>query len=86
MKNKVAHSIEAPGSTVCVDIFQRPDGSWGIEEYRRDPEDGRGWFMVGYLGEAVYPNQSKALAAALELVPWLSLDLLEGMKPRNNTC
>jgi hypothetical protein len=23
----------------CVDIFRRPDGSYGFEEFRRDPED-----------------------------------------------
>lgn len=77
MKNKVAHSIEAPGGTVCVDIFQRPDGSWGIEEYRRDPEDGHGWFMTGYLGDTIYPNQLTALDAALKLVPWLLPEQVE---------
>ncbi|HEY2564091.1 MAG TPA: hypothetical protein VGI44_10300, partial [Acidimicrobiales bacterium] len=23
----------------CVDIFSRPDGTFGFEEFRRDPED-----------------------------------------------
>lgn len=77
MKNKVAHSIEAPGGAVCVDIFQRPDGSWGIEEYRRDAEDGFGWFMTGYLGERVYANRLVALQGALELVPWLEPEQIE---------
>jgi hypothetical protein len=24
----------------CVDLFLRPDGSYGVEEFRRDVEDG----------------------------------------------
>jgi len=26
----------------CVDVFARPDGTFGFEEFRRDPED-MGW-------------------------------------------
>lgn len=73
MKNKVHCSIEAPGGDVCVDIFQRPDGSWGIEEYRRDVEDGRGWFTTGFLGEARYETRESAESAANELVPWTAV-------------
>ena len=43
----VARSIEAPGGARCVDVFRRRDGLWGFEEYRRDAEDGRGWFQIG---------------------------------------
>lgn len=70
MKNKVLHSFEAPGSLVCVDIFQRPDGSWGMEEYRRDPEDGRGWYVTGFLGEVRYTDRESALSAAESLISW----------------
>lgn len=70
MKNKVHQSFEAPGGSVCVDIFQRPDGSWGIEEYRRDSEDGRGWYVTGFLGEARYADCESALSAAQSLVAW----------------
>ena len=70
MKNKVHNSFEAPGGSVCVDIFQRPDGSWGIEEYRRDSEDGRGWYVTGFLGEARYADRESALSSAQSLVAW----------------
>ena len=70
MKNKVHLSVEAPGGSVCVDVFQRPDGSWGIEEYRRDAEDGRGWYVTGFLGEERYPDRESALLSARALVPW----------------
>ena len=70
MKNKVHQSFEAPGGSVCVDVFQRPDNSWGIEEYRRDAEDGRGWYVTGFLAETRYKDRESALTAARSLVPW----------------
>ncbi|MEM7059782.1 MAG: hypothetical protein AAF557_19525 [Pseudomonadota bacterium] len=69
--NKVTDSIETPGGDRCVDLFRRPDGSWGFEEYRRDPEDGTGWFQVGFHRERRFQNRSEAVQAALETVVWL---------------
>jgi len=45
-ENKVIRSVNLDGETICVDIFQRPDGTYGFDEFRRDPEDGRGWSGV----------------------------------------
>ena len=73
--NKVLISIEAPGGTVCVDIFSRPDGAFGFEEYRREPEDGRGWYVTGFHAGATYQTQAEATAAARVAVLWLA-DLL----------
>ena len=67
----VMRSIEAPGGQVCVDIFRRPDGTWGFEEYRRDPEDGRGWQVSGHLSGRSYRSQADAETAARAQVPWL---------------
>lgn len=69
--NLVLRSINDETADRCVDIFQRPDGSFGFEEYRRDVEDGRGWFAIG--GHALRPfaTEAGALAAALLSVPWL---------------
>jgi hypothetical protein len=69
--NKVLRSINDEGATRCVDLFRRPDGSCGFEEYRRDVEDGRGWFPVGNFSQRRFDDQSSTLAAALEAVPWL---------------
>jgi hypothetical protein len=67
----VMRSIEAPGGAICVDLFRRADGSWGFEEYRRDAEDGHGWFVVGYFGERRFANCDEALLAARAAVQWL---------------
>ena len=56
----------------CVDIFERPDGSFGFEEFRRDLEDGRGWFPIGFHSARVFETPENAFDAALDSVPWLS--------------
>ncbi len=71
-KNKVLKSINWNDEGRCVDIFTRPDGSFGFEEFRRDLEDGRGWFPIGFHAERVFEKPQAAFDAALESVPWLS--------------
>lgn len=59
----------------CVDLFRRPDGSFGFEEFRRDFEDRDGWMPVQYFSEASFSTDVLALAAAARAVPWLALAL-----------
>lgn len=71
-KNKVMRSVNLPGEFICVDIFQRPDGSFGFDEFRRDPEDStRGWYSIGHYGAAHYTSFDAAAAAATQAVAWL---------------
>lgn len=78
--NKVLRSVNAPGETLCVDLFLRPDGSFGFEEFRRDPEDGRGWYPVGHFSGAVFASQQAAWDAARGQVAWLA-DVAERRAP-----
>ncbi|MEM9139064.1 MAG: hypothetical protein AAGB15_04480 [Pseudomonadota bacterium] len=71
-ENKVHTSWEAPGNQLCVDLFQRPDGTWGFEEYRREPEDGRGWYPVGFHAQRRFASAEDAARAARSTVPWLA--------------
>ncbi len=73
--NKVTRSIETPDGGRCVDLFRRPDESFGFKEYRRDVEDGGGWFPIGFHAEAVFATESEALAEARRRVGWLELVL-----------
>jgi hypothetical protein len=66
----VVASFENDEANRCVDLFTRADGSWGYEEYRRDPEDRGAWSRVGGFAEARYPTRAAALAAAAK-IPWL---------------
>jgi hypothetical protein len=69
--NKVLRSINDQGADRCVDIFRRPDGTVGFEEFRRDVEDARGWFPIGGHSDRVFAGDAEALAAALIDVAWL---------------
>ena len=73
--NKVTRSIETADGGRCVDIFRRPGGSFGFEEYRRDPEDGSGWYPIRLHADMVFPTEAAALAEARHRVAWLSLVL-----------
>jgi hypothetical protein len=70
-KNLVVKSINAAGEDRCVDIFRRPDDTFGFEEYRRDVEDQRGWFAVGFYGDQTFEAETAALATAFATVSWL---------------
>lgn len=69
---RVLQSIETDDGGRCVDIFIRPDGTFGFEEYRRDAEDGRGWFPIGAQAGRVFQTETLARSAAHATVPWLS--------------
>ena len=64
-------SIENFDHDRCVDLFSRPDGSFGFEEFRRDPEDRGEWTPVKYYSNSAYGSQEAAFAAAMQVVEWL---------------
>jgi hypothetical protein len=68
----VVASPSTPAVDRCVDIFRRPDGTFGFEEFRRDAEDMGLWTPVAYFSAREYSNEADALAAARDAVPWLS--------------
>ena len=70
-KNLVILSVNMPGDLVCVDVFQRPDGSFGFEEFRRDPEDGQGWFPIGHYSHQVFDTFEQAKGTAVSTIDWL---------------
>lgn len=68
--NKVIHSVNLDGDFVCVDIFQRPDRTFGFDEFRRDPEDGRGWYSIGHYGSQVFADAETAILEARNSIGW----------------
>jgi hypothetical protein len=64
-------SIENAEHDRCVDLFSRPDGTCGFEEFRRDVEDRGEWTPVRYYAASVFPSREAALEAALRSVAWL---------------
>ena len=55
----------------CVDIFSRPDGTYGFEEFRKDPEDMGRWTPIKYHSGREYQSLTMALDAARHAVNWL---------------
>lgn len=71
-KNVVLQSINSSDGGRCVDVFRRPDGTFGFEEFRRDAEDGRGWFPIGGYGDRAFRSEDAAFGAARAAVAWLA--------------
>ena len=67
----VFRSIENGDHDRCVDLFQRPDRTFGFEEFRRDVEDAGEWTPVQFYSGAVYISGEAALSAAIGTVSWL---------------
>ena len=55
----------------CVDLFRRPNGTFGYEEFRRDPEDQGAWTPVRFASGLRYASLDQARAAAVAAVAWL---------------
>jgi hypothetical protein len=68
----VYRSIETLEGNRCVDLFLRPDGTYGFEEFRRDPEDAGAWTPVQYYSGAIYASKDNVLTAATNAVTWLA--------------
>ena len=73
----VLASNQTAESDRCVDIFSRPSGSFGFEEFRKDPEDMGVWTPVGYFSGLEFQTEVDAQNAALRAVPWLT-SVLDG--------
>ena len=71
VKPRVVDSIQNREADYCVDIFVRDDGTFGFDEYRRDAEDGRGWFCLDRYSQLVFASAADALADARARVAWL---------------
>lgn len=69
-KNKVMRSVNRQDGFLWVDIFRRLDGTYGFDEFRRDPEDQRGWYSVAHHGHLVFESQSAAEGAAQAAIDW----------------
>jgi len=84
---KVVASLSTPNVDRCVDIFFRPDGTFGFEEFRRDPEDMGAWTPIAYFSGHEYDTEHEAVEAARASVPWLGEVLdrqwAEGPPPRS---
>jgi hypothetical protein len=68
-------SHQTPEANRCVDIFARPNDTFGFEEFRKDPEDLGAWTPISYFSGHEYPTEIAAVDAARQAVPWLDAHL-----------
>lgn len=66
----VLDSIEDEDKRRCVDIFRRADGSFGFEEYVREPEDNSGWRPSSFTSHLRFDTSRLAQQKAAEFVGW----------------
>lgn len=71
-KVTVLRSINHPDGSLCVDVFRRADGTFGYQICRRDPEDPRGWYVLGPYTETPFESEASAMSAAVQDAPWLA--------------
>lgn len=67
----VTESLTNAGADRCVDVFSRPDGTFGFEEFRRDPEDMGAWTPIRCFSARLYSSEDEARDAAMASVGWL---------------
>jgi hypothetical protein len=68
----VLASHQTPEGDRCVDIFSRPNGTFGFEEFRKDPEDMGAWTPVRYFSGLEYPTEDAVIEAAMSAIPWFA--------------
>jgi hypothetical protein len=70
----VLTSIENGDGLRCVDLFRRPDGTFGYGEFHRDPEDQGVWTPVRFASVFSYGSLQEARAAAATAIAWMRED------------
>ena len=65
----IYRSVENDEHDRCVDLFSRPDGTFGFEEFRRDEG---GWVPVAHYRGLCFATEAGAIAAAAGVVPWFA--------------
>ena len=70
-KKFVIRSINNGDLSICVDIFQRKDKTFGFEEYRRDKETYQGWYRINMYENNIYQTEREAFADACKYIHWL---------------
>jgi hypothetical protein len=68
----VRHSIASDDGHLCVDFFEDPEGRFGFELFRADPEDGGSWQSLAHYGAFRYTSLLDSVHGAVDAVEWLT--------------
>jgi len=67
---RVTRSFDNPEKNRCVDIIQTTDGTFQFQEWRREPEDISGWFLLQDSSPNTFGSEAQAILAAKLAVVW----------------
>lgn len=67
---RVVTSIDNQERNRCVDIIQDNDGGYRFQEWRREPEDISGWFLMVDSSPRTFLSEREAIAAAQRAIAW----------------
>jgi hypothetical protein len=68
----VVASVESDDRSLCVDLFEDPDGGFGFEQFRADPEDGGRWTPISGYSAVRCDSLDEAVEQARAAIPWLT--------------
>ena len=71
MATSVIDTLHNRDADRCVKIIRQPDGGFGFQEFRRDPEDAGRWTLVSETPTGHLATKAQALEAAWAGVAWL---------------
>ena len=67
---QVTQSFDNEDKNHCVDIIQCLDCRFRFQEWRREPEDLSGWFLLRDSLPVTYQSESEAIVAAKRAITW----------------
>jgi len=71
LKNyRVTTSVDNQDKNLCVDIIQDLDGKYRFQEWRREPEDISGWFLIRDSSPKTFISEAEAISIAKQTIPW----------------
>jgi len=67
---RVTKSVDNQELNRCIDIIELQDGSYRFQEWRREPEDISGWFLMLDSYPNIFMSEAEAITAAKRAVTW----------------
>lgn len=71
-KHLVTHSFDNDEKNRCVDIIQVAEQNFRFQEWRREPEDISGWFLMLDSQPRFYSCAEDAIVEAKRAIDWFS--------------
>ena len=68
--DQLTNNFENNERSRCVDIMRSANGRFRFQEWRREPEDLAGWFLMVDSGAQTFDTEEQAIASARAAIAW----------------